>query len=108
MTLANNISAFNGDKTSQRQIRIRAGNNNRAYNNLTYHPTSSRAGIENTTGSLLSGNQVGDPRFVSQFGNLRLQTGSPAIDLGRSDYAAGSDYDGRARGAAPDAGAFER
>jgi hypothetical protein len=107
MTLANNISAFNGDKTSQRQIRIRAGNNNRAYNNLTYHPTSSRAGIENTTGSLLSGNRVADPRFVSQFGNLRLQTGSPAIDLGRSEYAAGSDYDGRARGTAPDAGAFE-
>jgi hypothetical protein len=108
MTLANNISAFNGDKTSQRQIRIQAGNSNRAYNNLTYHPTSSRADIENTTGSVLSGNRVGDPKFVSLFGNLRLQSGSPAIDLGRSEYAAGSDYDGRARGAAPDAGAFER
>jgi parallel beta helix pectate lyase-like protein len=108
MTLANNIAAHNGDKTSQRQIRILAGNNNKAFNNVTFHPTASRAGIENSTASQLARNVIGDPRFVSLPGDLHLQAQSAAIDKGDPSFPAGPDYDGKTRGSSPDAGAFEK
>jgi hypothetical protein len=89
MSLANNIAAHNGDKTGQRQIRILAGNNNRAFNHVTFHPTSSRAGIENSTSSQLARNVIGDPRFVPPFNDLHLPALNAAIDAGDPSFAAG-------------------
>lgn len=108
ITVANNIAAENGAATGQKQIRVIAGNNNRVYNNLTYSTTSSRAGIENTTSSTLSGNVVGNPLFLFGYGDLHLQAGSPALGLGLPAYVWGADYDGGPRDSAPDAGAYER
>jgi hypothetical protein len=58
-----------------------------------------------------SGNIFANPRFRDYASrNLRLQTGSPAIDAGLSDWSMQKDFDGRTRpqGAGPDIGAFER
>jgi hypothetical protein len=45
-------------------------------------------------------------RDPSQF-DFHLTTGSPAIDVGSSQYAPALDSEGKARNGAPDAGAFE-
>jgi hypothetical protein len=105
--VANNIAAFNGEDRGQRQIRVLHGNSNQVRNNLTWSPSSSLAGIENTTSSPMSGNVVANPMLASPFSDLRLRTGSPAIGLGLSQYVIGSDYTGRTRGSPPDAGAYE-
>jgi hypothetical protein len=107
ITVVNNLSAFNGDATSQSQIRVLAGDNNRIWNNLTYSPTGSRAGVENTTTSPMSGNRTGNPLFINQYADLHVPAGSPAIGLGRSDFSTETDYDGKVRDSAPDAGAYE-
>lgn len=55
-------------------------------------------------------NSLGDPLFVSVDGDdYRLMPGSPAIDLGDSDFANLLDYAGnrRPQGDAPDVGALE-
>ncbi|MGH7511848.1 MAG: right-handed parallel beta-helix repeat-containing protein [Gemmatimonadales bacterium] len=105
-TVANNISAGNGAATGQDQIRIRVGSANKALNNLTWSSDASRAGIENTAGATLSGNRIGGPNFLSA-SDFHLQVGSPAIGLALGAYVVGPDYDGKARGTSPDAGAFE-
>jgi hypothetical protein len=107
MTVVNNISAYNGEERDQSQIRVLAGSRNVVRNNLTYSPSSGLAGIENITSSLLGGNLIGNPRFVVGYTDLRLQSGSPAIDLGLSEYRQDTDYAGRTRGSRPDAGAYE-
>lgn len=108
-TLVNNVVVGNGDATGQAQIRVLAGDANRVWSNLTWHATASgRRGIENTTGSAVSGNVVADPRFRSAT-DLRLQTGSPAIDAGLTGWTIdGTDYTGKARDAKPDLGAYEQ
>jgi parallel beta-helix repeat protein len=108
-TLVNNIAVGNGDQTGQDQIRVLAGNSNKVWNNLTWHPTnSSRRGIENTTSSEMSGNLVADPLFVSYLGDLRLLAGSPAIDMGLAGWTfGGKDYAGKTRDSKPDVGAHE-
>jgi hypothetical protein len=108
VVVVNNISAFNGEDRGQMQIRVLHGNNNQVRNNLTYSPSSSLQGIENETSSPMSGNRIANPMFMSQFGDLRLQSGSPAIGLGLAQYIQGPDYTGKTRDAAPDAGAYER
>jgi hypothetical protein len=46
--------------------------------------------------------------FVNPAGfDFRLKSGSPAIDVANPSYATPRDHDGKARGARPDAGAFE-
>lgn len=107
ITVVNNIAINNGDARGQAQIRVLAGNNNRVMNNLTWHSSSSsRAGIENTTRSQLSGNRIGNPLFRSS-SDFRLQSGSPAIGLGLSGYSYEKDFAGNERDSSPDAGAFE-
>lgn len=50
-----------------------------------------------------------DPRFVDRDGgDLRLRPGSPAINAGDPADAPAVDIEGKARGSAPDAGAYER
>jgi len=50
-----------------------------------------------------------NPQFeTSDNGLYDLADGSPAVDSGVSEYAPASDYEGKHRDAAPDAGAFER
>jgi hypothetical protein len=112
VTLVNNIAVNNGDQTGQDQIRILAGNANKAWNNLTWHATASdRRGIENTTSSEMSGNVVADARFVSALLSqldLRLLPASPAINMGRPGFTfGGKDYAGKTRDASPDVGGYE-
>ena len=108
MTLVNNIAVGNGDKTGQDQIRVISGNANKIWNNLTWHATASaRAGIENTTSSEMSGNKIGNPLLLTYLADLRLQAGSPAINMGLTGWTFGSDYAGKLRTSAPDVGAFE-
>jgi hypothetical protein len=106
--VANNLFAFNGDLNNQRQIRIVAGASNQLRNNLTWSATSSRAGVANESGAIVSGNIIAPPQLVSAPGDNHLQAGSPAIGLALKSYTWGKDYEGRARDAAPDAGAYER
>lgn len=106
ITLVNNVAINNGDKTNQAQMRVLAGNQNKVYNNLTWHSSGSRTGIENRTSSTMSGNRIGNPLFLSST-DFRLQAGSPAIGLGLTNWTFGLDYAGYARDAAPDAGAYE-
>ena len=57
-----------------------------------------------------TGNIEVDPLFFSPFaGNLRLRSGSPAVDRAAPQHAVPADQDGnvRPRGAAADIGAFE-
>lgn len=110
VTVVNNIAVGNGDQTSQRQIRVLAGNANKVWNNLTWHATaSSRSGIENTTSSEMGGNRVADPLFESYFANLRLLASSPAINMGLTGWTfGGKDYAGKPRDSTPDVGAYER
>jgi hypothetical protein len=113
--VANNLFAYNGDLNNQKQIRIVGsgaqgvsnGSNHQIRNNLTYSTTASRAGIANEAGAVVSGNVIADAMLMGA-GDLRLQTGSPAIGLGLSTYTWGKDYDGRTRDASPDAGAYEQ
>jgi uncharacterized protein YjdB len=109
ITLVNNIAVGNGDQTGQRQIRVLSGDSNKIWNNLTWHAaSSSRAGIENTTSSEMSGNQIADPLFASYPGDLRLRAGSPAIDIGLAGWTfGGKDYAGKIRDSRPDVGAYE-
>ena len=53
-----------------------------------------------------SGTITTDPAFVGS-GNYHLQSSSPARDAADVNYNTGVDRDGRARGSAPDIGAFE-
>ena len=107
MTLVGNLAVDNGDRTRQRQIRVRSGNGNKIWNNLTWHASnSSRAGIENATSSEMGGNRIADPLFVSST-DFRLRAGSPAIGLDLTGYVAGPDYAGVGRDGRADAGAFE-
>ena len=104
----NNIFVFNGEARDQKQIRVLAGNNNQVRNNLTYSPISSLADIDNQTSSPMSGNVVAQPQFVDKAADdYHLDASSPAVGLGLPGYAT-DDYDGKARDASPDAGAFER
>lgn len=106
ITVVGNVVAFNGKK----QIRVQAGDSNRVERNLTYSPSRSLAGIENTTLSTVTGNVLSDPLFVNRRDrDYRLTSESPAIGLGLPEYAPGTDYTGRTRprGSAPAAGAFE-
>jgi parallel beta-helix repeat protein len=107
-TLVNNIAVGNGDQTGQSQIRVLSGSANKIWNNLTWHVTSSsRAGIENTTASELTDNRIGNPLLVSYPADLRLQAGSPAINMGLAGWTFGADYAGKPRNSAPDVGAYE-
>ena len=55
-----------------------------------------------------TGNIASDPMFVDPSSrNLRVRSGSPAIDAGRLDMSMPSDFMGAARGAQPDIGAYE-
>ena len=102
----NNILSGNGAARGQRQLRVLAGNNNQIRTNVTWSSNSSLAGIENQTSSPMSGNIVADPRFVSAT-NWHLQATSPAIGPALPAWIRGLDYEGKARDAAPDAGAYE-
>ena len=104
-TLVNNIAVGNGDKTGQDQIRVVSGNANKIWNNLTWHASApSRAGIENTTGSEMTGNRIANPLLE---GDLRLHMGSTAINMGLTGWTFGVDFAGKIRDAAPDVGAYE-
>jgi hypothetical protein len=107
--VVNNIAMNNGDARNQQQIRVLAGANNKIWNNLTWHSTATtRRGIENPNGNEATGNLIADPLFVSYFANLRLQSGSPAINAGKPGYTfGGKDYAGNLRDASPDIGAYE-
>jgi hypothetical protein len=108
MTLVNNVAMNNGDKTGQKQIRVLSGNANKVWNNLTWHSSaSSRAGIENTTSSEMTGNKIADPLFTSAT-DWRIRDGSPAIGLGLGTFNTKIDYAWKQRDTAPDAGAYER
>jgi hypothetical protein len=107
ITVANNISAYNGEARVQQQIRVIHGDHNIVDNNLTWSPVSSLRGIENTTASPMSGNRIADPLFVAKYSNLHLQAGSPAIGMGNPSYEWTPDYDGKARGSSPDVGGYE-
>ena len=52
----------------------------------------------------------GDPLFVDRSSNLRVRSGSPAIDAAAAAYSQPADHEGTARpqGSGPDIGAFER
>ncbi|NOZ20433.1 MAG: hypothetical protein GXP25_05020, partial [Planctomycetes bacterium] len=89
-----------------------------AENNLFYMPSSSTVLIHGNTeytsstiGNLGTGNQYGDPLFVSpawgQTGDYHLKAGSPAINAGMATGAPAADLDGNARDATPDIGAYE-
>ena len=55
-----------------------------------------------------NGNLTGDPEFADEAaGDYKLTAGSPCIDAGTTIGAPRYDFDGAARGAPPDVGAFE-
>jgi len=76
-------------------------------NNLVFgNTTDYSASISDPTGTDL--NIAVDPSFVDQAGgNYHLLPGSPAIGAGSPTGAPATDFDGVARGASIDIGAFE-
>jgi hypothetical protein len=103
ITVTNNIFALN----NQYGISYRRGASCKADTNVLF------ANVLGTlAGSLSAGTVItADPLFVDRFtGNLRLRSGSPAVDVGLTAYSQATDHDGVARpqGAGPDIGAFER
>jgi hypothetical protein len=106
--IANNIVADNGLTYSYKQIRYKSGTGNQILNNITWSPNATRSGMETMGNNNVSGNIEQNPAFMSPYGDLDLQSGSPAIDLGLSAYSVSPDYEGTARSGTPDAGAYER
>ena len=103
----NNISAYN---ERNRQIRVLSGSNNVLNSNLVWSPSSSLSGIENGTGSVVTGTIIAEPGFSDRVNhNYHLKGDSPAIDEGVSLSGVRRDYDGVARpqGIGHDLGAFE-
>jgi hypothetical protein len=108
--IANNIVADNAVTYSYQQIRIKTGSGNAILNNIVWSPVSARSGIVALSGTsnTLSGNLEQDPKFVTPYTDLHLQSTSPAIGLADPTYNVSLDFDGLARDGDPDAGAFER
>ena len=119
--IVNNLVAFNSRTTgSQQQIYayVRTGApshgtgiapvGDKMWNNLTWDPNPAHAGITNDAGAgvELRGNVIGNPLFKTEFSDLHLRAGSPAISLGLIGYAT-LDYDGKPRALPPAAGAYE-
>jgi hypothetical protein len=72
-------------------------------NNLLFGGT-----IDATAQSVATGTVFADPLFVQPAtGDFHLLAGSPAIGAASVSWAPATDYDGLARDAAPDRGAFE-
>jgi hypothetical protein len=106
--IANNIVADNSLTYNYKQIRWKSGQA-QVLNNITWSPTSTKNGIEALGGgSTASGNVSSDPLVVTPWTDLHLQAGSPAVSLGLPAHSVSPDYDGVARDATPDAGAYER
>jgi hypothetical protein len=106
--IANNIVADNGLTYNYKQIRWKHGEA-QVLNNIVWSPTASKSGMEPLGGgSTQSGNLLLDPLVAVKWTDLHLQAGSPAVGLGLPAYSVSPDFDGNARDAAPDAGAYER
>jgi hypothetical protein len=136
MTSGNNNLAHDnlvwGNKTGGIEVQWQGSSNTRIYNNAVYAnggngieigADSSSARIINNivyqnanaivnrgSGTLISNNLTGDPKFVNPGGaDFSLQSGSPAIDKGMSLPELRVDFNGFARpqGIAMDIGAHE-
>jgi parallel beta helix pectate lyase-like protein len=107
--IANNVLADNGIKYNYKQIRIKTGTGHQIINNIVWSPTASRSGIEQmVTGNTVTGNLTSDPLFVSNYSDLHLRSGSPAMGLALPTYSVSPDYDGTTRDGSPSAGAYEQ
>jgi len=132
LTLVNNIFAFNtspqvGDGPTG--IYLGAGVQLSEHHNLYWSrqdgeieaefvterdPWFTRAEIADGTWTSVTGQGQGDvtvdPLFVSGWSevDLRLQSGSPAVDAGSPDDAPSDDAEGNPRTGTPDIGAYER
>ncbi len=93
---------------SDAHIRISNATGGKYDHNLMWNSDGSTPRLDGYT--LQSHDKRGvDPKFVSNFGNLHLQSNSPAIDAGMTIAQVTNDYDGNVRpqGSAYDIGAFE-
>jgi Right handed beta helix region len=115
-TIVNNIVAFNdgyGIHGYYPREGGAPGSRNAAYNNLAYRNGSDNFTNDDAPRDVIAfgrGNVSANPRFVGlERRNLRLRSGSPAINHALSRYSLSRDYDGRRRpqGEASDIGAFE-
>ncbi len=83
---------------------------NSVANNLVY-ANRTNFDLASPSASTRTGIISADPKFVQYLsnggGNYRLQATSPAISRGLSTYAPTTDFDGKARGAKIDLGAYE-
>jgi len=108
LTIVNNVIAFNGRYGISTYWGGSVGSGNLATKNVAWGNTS---GQLVGTGISYSLNTVADPRFVDRAqGNFHVQLGSPAVDMGKIEYALPDDLDGagRPQGTGPDAGTYER
>jgi Right handed beta helix region len=108
LTIVNNVIAFNGRYGVSTYWGGTVGTGNLATTNVAWGNTS---GQLVGTGITYTANTVADPRFVDRTqGNFHLQLGSPAVDMGKVEYALPDDLDGagRPQGTGPDIGTYER
>ena len=108
LTIVNNVIAFNGRYGISTYWGGVVGTGNVATRNLAW---GNRSGQLDGTGIDYSENLIADPLFLDfLWGNFHVLLGSPAIDLGRIEYALREDLDGASRpqGLGPDLGAYER
>jgi hypothetical protein len=107
--VANNITTNNGsygiDADSSRPSGCAI------HHNLGFANGSANVDSALSTGNSVFGNLSGDPTYMSYAArDLRLQTGSPAVNTGDPASAVSPAFDGTSRpqGGAPDIGAYER
>jgi Right handed beta helix region len=107
-TLANNVVAFNGRYGISTFWGGAEGTGNLATKNVAW---GNATGQLDGSGIDWIDNTIADPLFVDLAqGDLHVQTGSPAIDTAKEEYATPEDLDGAARpqGVGPDIGSYER
>jgi hypothetical protein len=106
--VVDNVVAFNGEYGVRTYWGAAEGTGNVVQTNLLY---GNPGGATYGSGLTVSGSIASDPAFVDRSGgDLRLQSGSPAVDRGVASWSTPYDVAGVARpkGAGVDLGAYER